>query len=63
MKSIAYTTTALAFAGALAVAHQASADEQMQVSGNTIGTRVEKYFVPARVTPLTDSLSTNGSPP
>ncbi len=44
MKSIAYTT-ALAFAGALAVASPARADE-MQVSGTSFVTQVESHFIP-----------------
>ena len=45
MKSIAYTTTALAFAGALAISNPARA-EDMQVSGTSFITQVESHFIP-----------------
>jgi hypothetical protein len=45
MKSIAYTTTALAFAGALAMTNPARAEE-MQVSGTSFITQVESHFIP-----------------
>jgi len=45
MKSIAYTTTALAFVGALAMVSPAKADE-MQVSGTSFNTQVESHFIP-----------------
>lgn len=46
MKSIAYTTTALAFAGVLALTSPAKADE-MQVSGTDIITNVETHVITA----------------
>jgi hypothetical protein len=51
MKSIAYATTALAFASALAMTSPAKAEE-MQVSGTDILTQVEAHFIPVPDSPM-----------
>jgi hypothetical protein len=45
--SFVYMTTALAFASTLGIAGFARAEEPMQVTGTSSGTKVESHFIPA----------------